>query len=53
MKSNYSKLVKAVCSLEGKKKPVSIGNVREVLKCLKVTCKDPVHFATLVEYLKK
>jgi hypothetical protein len=31
----HKELVKLICEMEGKKVEVSIGNVKEVLKCLK------------------
>jgi len=31
----HKELVKLICEMEGKKVEVSIGNVKEVIKCLK------------------
>ena len=33
---NMNKLVRTICAMEGKKVQVSVGNVREVLRCLMV-----------------
>lgn len=49
----YKELVTLLASKEGKKKSVSVGNLREVLKCLKLMCKDDEVYAALVKYLGK
>lgn len=33
---NYKAMIQDLCSLEGKKVDVSIGNIKEVVKCLAV-----------------
>lgn len=46
-----SALISRVTKLEGKKSSVSIGNVREVLKCLKKVCEDSDAADCLIDYL--
>jgi hypothetical protein len=52
MASQLDKLISAVTKGEGKKKSVSVGNVREVLKVLKKVVKqDDEHMKTALKYL--
>lgn len=53
MKTNMTQLISALTKAEGKKKSVSIGNVRELLKELKTLCKDPKNLKTVLGYLTK
>lgn len=51
--TSYDKLISAITKMEKKKKSVSVGNVREVLKVLKTLCNDPEYFKALQEYFIK
>lgn len=54
MKTDLSKLISTVTKAEGKKKSVSVGNVREIFKVLKNICaNDPEALRTVIAYLVK
>lgn len=46
-----NQLIKLLCAKEGKKSQVSVGNVREILKSLKVVCDDKEALKALMGYL--
>ena len=48
---NFNKLLKLIATKEGKKHQASIGDIREIMKCLKVVCQDYEAHIALLQYL--
>lgn len=53
MNKELIKVISTVTKLEGKKKSVSVGNVREIMAILRKLCKDPYNFKIITAYLCK
>ena len=51
MKKDMNYIAKVVTLLEGKKKSLSIAQIKETLKCLKTACKDADVLRATLKYL--
>jgi hypothetical protein len=50
--ANMNTVAKELCKLEGKKQNLSIAQIKEVLRCLKVLCNSkPVFIVVVFKYL--